>query len=111
MAEKLASMKSPLAGPLALLAFVVLSCVGTASAQSASPTPTSEQATSPSPSVAASPTPVTVETPKKPELTEEQKKARRAERLRKYDTNHDGKLDAKEKAAMHADMAKSSPTP
>ena len=104
-------MKLSLVGPFALLALFAPFGVGTASAQSANPTPASVQGASPGSSVSASPTPAVAEAPKKPELTEEQRRARRAERLRKHDTNHDGKLDAKEKAAMHADMAKSSPTP
>lgn len=56
--------------------------------------------------------------PKKAERTADEKKARKEERLRKYDTNKDGKLDEKERAAMRADKAKAqtdkakaSPTP
>ena len=111
--------------PLIVSVLLALAPVGASFAQTASPTPTVDPAASPvaaptvsavtpAPSLAPEPTP----TPK-PKRTTEEKKSRRAERLRKYDTNKDGKLDEKERAAMRADKgmtpikddAKTSPKP
>ena len=88
-------------------------------AQSASPSPSAAPsqplADTPAPTATAAAadaqaTPAAAK-PQKVPLSADEKAARKAERLRKYDTNKDGKLDEKERAAMRADKAKASPTP
>ena len=86
-------------------------------AQSATPIPTTaptqplaDTPVSPAPTASVAASPV-AEKPQPTPRSAEDKAARKAERLRKYDTNKDGKLDEKERAAMRADKAKASPTP
>ena len=95
--------------PVTLSVLLSLAPAGFAFAQTADPsataatelaTPALKSAASPSPSPTATPEP----SPEKKKRTPEEKKARKEARLRKYDTNKDGKLDKKEKAAMRADM-------
>ena len=106
---------------LAFSALLFLGPVGVAWAQSASPSPTVTpskpitETTTPASAAteASSPSPgaTVAAKPQKPERSAEEKAARKAERLRKYDTNKDGRLDDNERAAMRADKAKASPTP
>lgn len=97
---------------LTLSALCLLALAGRASAQTASPgatvppskpvteVPAASAAKDPAPAATAAPEATVA--PKK--LTPAEKKTRRAERLRKYDTNKDGKLDKEERAAMRADL-------
>lgn len=88
---------------------------------SATPLPTKPVTvlTTPSPAPTADTATQAASTPAKHEKTAEEKAALKAERLKKYDTNKDGKLDEQERAAMRADRekekqskeAKSSPKP
>lgn len=116
--------------PALLAALLPLAALGTASAQTASPTataiPASKPATetaTPSPGAAVNTsTPEPKVAPMRKELLEKYDKnhdgvidaderaafakdreSRKAERLQKYDKNHDGKLDESERAAMRAD--------
>ena len=117
--------------PALFAVLLPLAALGTASAQTASPSattiPASKPATetaTPSPGAAvntSTPAPKTV--PKaildkydknhdgvldadEQAAMEKDRAARKAERLQKYDKNHDGKLDDEERAAMKADRQK-----
>ena len=114
-------MKSYLAVPSVVFSAAVL-LASTSGMRAQSPAPTATvapakpeiEAASPTASPAAAPAAAKTEkeaAPQKPQRSAEEKAARKAERLRKYDTNKDGKLDEKERAAMRADQAKAAPTP
>ena len=106
---------------IAFPALLLLMPLGAMHAQSADPAPSVApsnpvvDSATPAPTAAASPSPIQAEPsvakPQKPQRSAAEKAARKADRLKKYDTNKDGKLDEKERASMRADKAKASPTP
>ncbi len=114
--------------PLAFSALLSLASVGVVFAQSPDPSATvapskpAAETSTPAPGAAVNSSPAATETkaaPIRAQRSTEEKAARKKERLSKYDTNKDGKLDKSERAAMRAakgmsadgDKAKAFPTP